>query len=366
MSAGASPGAQRRPDLALLADLQQRYRAAPAVYHATRYWEAYEASIAREVATLDLEQIDSGLYPYLATFGFGTAPYRRRSKSMGAVGAAGGLGRFVDAAHRAVGERRLKMLPYGMTLADVHALALERAELAAAHTGAVPPAQVQTPAFGQPQDRFEVDGRHHSVSHLTYYLRYCFVHGQVGLRGDELIAEIGSGSCKQAAVLRQALPRATLLCFDLPLQLLLGYEYLRGAMGEQVVDLRETLQWTDLSRLQPGRVHFFGNWQAPLLRDRPVDLFWNAASFGEMEPEVVRHYLAQVAERATWIYLMQARHGKESGRRRGGVERPQTFADYCGYLPGHELRGERLAQGALKPYRESGGYFEAVWRRTAA
>jgi putative sugar O-methyltransferase len=351
----------RTPDLALLAELQQRHRAAPPIYHATRYWEAYEASIAREVARLDVEQIDSGLYPYLATFGFGTAPYRRRSKSMRA---GAGLGRIVDAAHRLIGERRLKLLPYGMTLADLHALALERAELAARRTGASPPTDVQAPALGEPQDRFGAAGRFYSVSYITYYLRYCFVHGHVGLRGDEVIAEIGSGSCKQAAVLCQVLPRATILCFDLPLQLFLGYEYLRGFMADRIVEMRHTLDWTDLSALQPGRIHFFGNWQAPILRGRPVDLFWNAASFGEMEPHVVRHYLEQVADRASWIYLMQARHGKQSGRRHGGVQTPQTFEDYSGYLPSHELRAERPAQGALRPYRETGGYFEAVWQRS--
>ena len=350
-----------RPDLALLDELRRRYRESPGIYHATRYWENYEASIAQEIERLELEQIDSGLYPYLATFGFGTGPYRRRSKSLRGGGAV--FGKALDAGHRLVGERKLALLPYGLKLQDVHALALARAELAALQSGARPPAEVAAPAFGDPQDLFEVEGRRYSISYLTYYLRYCFVHEAVGLRGNELIAEIGSGSCKQAAVLKQALPDATILCFDLPLQLFLGYCYSRGFMAEHVVPLEETTGWADLSRLQPGKVHFFGNWQTPLLRERPVDLFWNAASFGEMEPQVVRHYLDQVADRASWIYLMQARHGKESGRRRGGVERPQSFEDYCGYLPGHSLRRERLAQGALKPYRESGGYFEAVWER---
>lgn len=352
-----------RPDPQLLDELRRRYREAPGIYHATRYWENYEAAISKEIERLELEQIDSGLYPYLATFGFGTVPYRRRSKSTGGSGAM--LVKVLDAAHRMVGERKLKMLPYGIKLQDVHALAMARAQLAAVEVSACPPAEVQATSFGDPQDLFEFDGRRHSISYLTYYLRYCFVHGIVGLRGDEVIAEIGSGSCKQVAVLKQALPQATLLCFDLPLQLFLGYHYCRGFMAEHLVALEETMTWTDLSGLQPGKVHFFGNWQAPLLRDRTIDLFWNAASFGEMEPKVVQHYLDQVAGQASWIYLMQARHGKESGRRRGGVERPQTFEDYLRYLPGHVLRGERLAQGALKPYRESGGYFEAVWERAA-
>jgi len=53
-----------------------------------------------------------------------------------------------------------------------------------------------------------------------------------------------------------------------------------------------TLGWTDLSNITPGRVHLLGNWQMPTLREFQFDLFWNAASFGEMEPDVVENYLS--------------------------------------------------------------------------
>jgi putative sugar O-methyltransferase len=354
-----------RLDLTLLTALRERYRAAPAVYHATRYWEAYESSIYQEVARLEVEQIDSGLYPFLATFGFGNGPYRRRSRSKSFKAGRVVVDAVLDTTNRLIGARKLDFLPYHIKLQDLNELALARAELAALRAGAQPPSAVQATAFGDPQDLFEVDGRRFSISYLTYFLRYCLVHQTVRLRGDELFVEIGSGPGKQAAVLKQALPGATLFCFDLPLQLFLAYQYARGFMADAIVPLEQTQDWTDLSGLQSGKIHFFGNWQIPLVNGLRHDVFWNAASFGEMEPHVVKHYLAQVTPGARWIYLMQARHGKESGRRRGGVERPQRFEDYCDYLGGYALRRDQVAQGGLKAYRESGGYFEAVWERSA-
>lgn len=346
-----------RPDLALLQALQQDYRAAPASFHATRYWENYEESISKEVARLDVELIDSGLYPYLATFGFGTVPYRRGSRRFGS--GSGAASKVLDWAGGVKG----RFLPYRMALQDIHELALAKAEWAAARAQARPPTHLRPASFGNPQDLFEVDGRLHSVSFLDYFMRYCFAHQAIRFRGDEVFVEIGSGSGKQAAVLKQLLPDATFLCFDLPLQLFLAYQYARGSAPDHVVELEQTRRWTDLSGLQKGRIHFFGNWQVPLVSALRFDVFWNAASFGEMEPEVVQRYLSYIDGRAQWVYLMQARHGKESGRARGGVERPQSFADYCRYLPRYTLKREQLAQGALKPHRESGGYFEAVWQR---
>lgn len=346
-----------RSELALLEALRQDYRAAPAIYHATRYWERYEASIWGEVARLDPEQIDSGLYPYLTTFGFGTVPYRRSSRRFGA--GSGAARRLLEWA----GELRGRLLPYRMTLQDVHELAFANAELAALRAQARPPTHLRATRFGNPQDVFEVDGSLQSISFLTYFMRYCFAQRSIGFRGDEIFVEIGSGSGKQAIVLKQLLPDATFLCFDLPLQAFLAYRYALGASPGQVVDLAQTRQWRDLCGLQKGRVHFFGNWQVPLLKTLRFDVFWNAASFGEMEPDVVQRYLSYVDGNAEWVYLMQARHGKESGRARGGVERPQRFEDYCRYLSRYTLRRDQRAQGALRPYRESGGYFEAVWQR---
>jgi putative sugar O-methyltransferase len=54
------------------------------------------------------------------------------------------------------------------------------------------------------------------------------------------------------------------------------------------------LNWSDLSKISSGKIHFFGNWQIPMVESKKHDLFINAASFGEMEPEVVQNYLKYI------------------------------------------------------------------------
>ena len=90
------------------------------------------------------------------------------------------------------------------------------------------------------------------------------------------------------------------------------------------------------------------------------DVFWNAASFGEMEPEIVQNYLSYVLGSCKSIYLLQARKGKESTSN-SGVKKPITFEDYSKMLTGYRLINETDAYEAHRKMSQSGGYFQAVW-----
>ena len=112
-----------------------------------------------------------------------------------------------------------------------------------------------------------------------------------------------------------------------------------------------------------GRIHFLGNWQFPLLKNLHYDVFWNAASFGEMEPDVVRNYLKYVINNSNHIYLLQARRGKQRTGK-AHVETPISFEAYCNYLQTYELMDNQEVYNAQSRIRHVGGYFEAVWKST--
>jgi hypothetical protein len=114
--------------------------------------------------------------------------------------------------------------------------------------------------------------------------------------------------------------------------------------------------------LEKGKIHMFGNWQFPLLHEFKFDIFWNAASFGEMEPEIVANYLGYINGNFSWVYLMQARNGKESTSE-AGVVKPILFADY-GKMLGqqYKLVEEDDAYDAHRRVSQTGGYFQAVWQ----
>ena len=342
-------------DMTELTSLLQAYRAAPPEFHATRYWQTYEKRVLEAIAALEFDELRSGKYPVLATFGFNDAVYFRHPNMTPWKRVVRGL------VHRWASQKNW-VLPYGLDVPAIRDMAYRHCELYGQLTGARPISSIAMSDAGGPADLFEVGGRKYSVKFFDYYLRYCFANRHVSLRGDEVIVELGSGSGHQIEILKKLYPELTIFCFDLPAQIFLCQAYLSAALGaDQVVGTEQTRHWTDLSRQRKGAVHFLGNWQMPLLRGGRFDLFWNAASFGEMEPEVVRNYLSCVKGNARWIYLLQARRGK-SLTAKARVERQIRFEDYAGFLDGYALVAEQDVFLAQRRLTDAGGYFEAVWR----
>ena len=223
---------------------------------------------------------------------------------------------------------------------------------------------IEVSDFGAPQDIFEVSGRRYTMLFLDYYLRYCFAHKHIRSRGDEIIVELGPWSGYQIEVLKKLYPNLTILCLDLPAQVYLSQVYLSESLGrDKIVGTDVTLKWRDLQGLRKGCVHFLGNWQMPLLGGLKCDLFWNAASFGEMEPDVVENYLKYVKG---WLHVDISATGT-SRKATGGkthVQEPIDFDDYSKLLSGYSLREEHDAWRAARRLTDSGGYFEAIWMKS--
>jgi putative sugar O-methyltransferase len=339
-----------------LSNLVHEYKNAPREFQATSYWHSYENAIFDTIRSIDPRQLRSGKYPILGTFGFHDEIYTYHPN----------LPLWKKAVlkffHRYVIRNR-GILPYHLRASDIREMAYRHCELTALINNAKPIREIEVSDFGAPQDIFEVNGRKYTMPFLNYYLRYCFAHKHVRFKGNEIVVELGSGSGYQTEVLKKVYPGMTIICLDLPAQIFLCQEYLTESLGkENVVGTEMTLKWKDLQGLKKGHVHCLGNWQIPLLRNLKYDLFWNAASFGEMEPDVVENYLNYVKGNCRWIYLLQARHGKEtSGKVQ--VKKPIVFADYGRLLAGYVLREEHDAWHAHKRLSDSGGYFEGIWMK---
>jgi len=343
-----------------LEKLNAAYRNAPEIFQAGRYWKSYEEQIIDEVSSADLSELRSGKYPIFSTFGFNDLVYNYHPRMPFYVKLMRKLVRrfFID--NRA-------SLPYSLRLDDIREMAYNYCDIQGQLSNARPISSIETSLFGNPQDLFTFKGKQYTMKFLSFYARYCFAQKFTKLKGDEVIVELGSGSGYQVEILKKAYPNLTILCFDLPAQLFLCEQYLGNVLGrDAVVSSEQNINRTDLSNLEKGKVHFFGNWQFPLIKDFQFDLFWNAASFGEMEPEIVANYLSYVGSNCKWIYLMQARNGKESSQD-SGVRKPTVFADYNQMLAGrYELVQEEDAFDAHRRVSQTGGYFQAIWHRAGA
>ncbi len=336
--------------------LYAAYQQAPEIFHVGRYWQAYEQKIIEEVKTADLRELRSGKYPLFSTFGFNDLVYHYHPTMPSYVKSARKLVRKLFIDNRA-------SLPYSLKLDDIREMAYRHCLLQGQLTGALPITAIEASDFGNPQDVFLFQGKMYTMSFLNFYLRYCFVQNYTNIKGDEIIVELGSGSGYQTEILKKLYPNLTILCFDLPAQLYLCEQYLTGVFGKDAIESSENnLTITSLSEIKKGKINFLGNWQMPLLRGFAFDVFWNAASFGEMEPEIVANYLSYVKDEAAWVYLLQARNGKESTQSTGVVQ-PIRFDDYQTMLAStHALVHEEDVYEANRRMSKTGGYFQAVWK----
>lgn len=337
-----------------LKDLIDAYEAAPEEFQATAYWQTYKKPILNALENIDLNELRSGKYPILASFGFNEFTFNNLESMNTRVKVAG------SAAKRALVNAKT-IAPYSIDLSDVRDMAYRHCELYGQLTNSKPISELHVSNYGNPDDLFEINGKPYTMQFLGFYIRYCFLNQHLKLRGDEVIVELGSGSGHQVEVLKKLYPDMTILCFDLPTQLYVCEKYMENALGkDSIVSSQETLNWDNLTKVQKGKVHFFGSWQIPMAQQFEFDIFWNAASFGEMEPEVVQNYLSYVKPGAKNVYLLQARHGKEARR----VNNPITFEHYNNWLEGFSLIHEEEPYRAHMKIKESGGYFHAVWKKS--
>lgn len=339
-----------------LKSLLEEYYKAPEIFQAGRYWKNYEEKIINEIENANINQLRSGDYPIFGTFGFSESVYHYHPDMPFHLSLMKKVIRSLFITNRS-------LLPYSLSLKDIREMAynncLVQGELAKIKSIS----EIEASTFGNPSDLFEINGKKYTMQFLNFYIRLCFAQRHIEMKGSETIVELGSGSGFQVELLKKVFPDLTILCFDLPFPLVLCEQYLSESLGKQnIVKSTETIDWTDLNDLQKGKVHMFGNWKFPLIKEFKFDIFWNAASFGEMEPTIVKNYLSYVINSGKFIYLLQARNGKESTKT-SGVETPITFNDYKDMLSGYQMIKESDAFEAHRKMFQSGGYFQAVWER---
>jgi putative sugar O-methyltransferase len=336
----------------LLEKIIRSYKNAPKEFQATRYWDSKESSILQAIKNIEPGELRSGKYRILETFGFCESVFHKISKSRLKI-------KIILSLIWKVLFRGRTYLAYSVDLSDIREMAYHHCELLGELSKAKPISSMQTSKFGNPEDLFKINGNEYSMQFLSYYIRYCFVQKHISLNGQEIIVELGSGSGHQIEVLKKLYPELTILCFDLPPQIYLCELYLTNVFGkDNVVSIEETLNWTDLSKLKKGKIHFMGNWQIPVLQNFKFDIFWNAASFGEMEPHVVENYLSYILMNCTWVYLLQIREGNPIK----SVNHPVVYDDYNRWLKNFTLIDQHDAYKAHKRLTENRGYFEAIWK----
>ena len=191
---------------------------------------------------------------------------------------------------------------------------------------------------GNPEDVITVNGKIYTTSILYYYLRYVYCTRFINFDDISILVELGSGCGKQVEVIKKLHPDICFFIFEIPPQLYVCEQYLTSVFPESVVSYKQTRDM-NVPRVEKGKIFIFGNWKFPLIEKVNVGLFWNAASFQEMEPDVVSNYLEFVNAQAKYVYLFEKMDGKElaSELQGGGVLQKTTIQEYINGLSNFRL-----------------------------
>ena len=200
---------------------------------------------------------------------------------------------------------------------------------------------------GNPLDGFEVEGRRFSRSMLNYLHGLAFLKQQLGsegMRQIRTILEIGGGYGTLGEILHQCGPEYAYLDVDIPPTGAVALHYLGQLKGIKLHDYGETRELLEVQVPEPGHQMVLCPWQLPRVHGT-VDLLWNFISFQEMEPEVVRFYLAEGRRLgAKYVLLRNLREGKQKKRpgSGAGVETPVLGDDYDSFLPDYRLLAKNV------------------------
>jgi putative sugar O-methyltransferase len=155
----------------------------------------------------------------------------------------------------------------------------------------------------------------------------------VSLNKIDTILELGAGLGRNIEVLAHLLPNATLFVVDIPPQLYVTNQYLSKVFGDRVIPYRKAIALKPktgqgLPVEVKGKIVILPSWQMPAWSDIKINLFWNSASFQEMEPDVVTNYLGLVKKMSPeWIYINALPGGNYRGTwspGKGGTKLPVT------------------------------------------
>jgi putative sugar O-methyltransferase len=368
----------------LLDLMLQDLRRAPEEYRPTNYWDVHERHFLPELKRLGLHDFRRRKNSILGSFGATDLdPLQIDFHSSVVVSNPltrklpfhDGMLRLLNSlAHtrplsRAGVSRLQRISPvkasiyYDIAPEDLRQMAYDYVRARAERVGARSIHELEPSLAGNPEDVFQIGDRTYTMATFFYYLEYVYCCQFIDFDDVQVYVELGSGLGKQVEVLKKLHPKICFLLFDIPPQLYVCERYLDTVFPGDVVSYQTTRDLADPPAPEPGKIFMFGSWKFPILERAKIDLFWNAASFQEMEPDVVANYLRPVNRRANAVFLHEVMHGKEVAARRGqsGVLEQTTLEHYRRALSNFELVD-------MTPTRKPAGnplphHWDSFWKR---
>lgn len=186
-------------------------------------------------------------------------------------------------------------------------------------------APCRTDRIGNPRDVYEDEDGLWSLAQLRDCTTYLGFVGSVDVAPDAIVCEIGPGMGRTAGIMASYHPDRTFVLFDIPPQLYVLNQYLKKRFGDRVVPFERAMD-IDMNGVEAlpaelrGKIVILPTAKMPEWSGLKIDLFWNSASFQEMEPDIVRNYLRLVRNmRPSAIFISASPGGNHLGPWRPGL-----------------------------------------------
>ena len=324
-----NPIQQVKDDPELLELMMQDYLSVSNLFKPTNYWSYYEKAILSELRELGLHDFRgrnnssfssfgaTDLFPFSALLNLGTrlnlSPYNPRLMIM----------RFFVKTYLKIMKLQTQLTRNSIKRPSdeyrgINLSCYKFAKSYGEENGAKPIDEFEDSLVGNPENVFYVNDKLYTDSLLSHYIHYAYCCKHMNFDSIDTIMEIGSGSGKQIEVIKKLHKHLCFYVFDISPQLYVCEQYLSTLFPDSVVSYRQTRTMKSIPEQRKGKIFIFGNWKIPELTNLNPDLFWNSASFQEMEPAVVLNYLKYVNQLTTkYVFLNEKMKGKEVAKTKG-------------------------------------------------
>lgn len=320
-------------DFALLEEMMDDLKVASPLYQPTNYWAYYEKRFLPELRNAGLRNVRRRRDSVLSSFGATDLTIKPK---LAAKAGARGVGVFARMIDSVLNQNPLLELKLDQ-ISDDGITRYFYAHTKAKFDGIRMDLRISPAATcGNPEDLVEIDSLPWSRAHLQYCSMFADAARYIRFPAEGVLCELGAGMGRNVQVMAKLFDRATLLHFDIPPQLYVANQYLQEVFGSRVLPYREAkrlLPAADDGRVPKeaqGKILLLPTWRMPDWASTKIDLFWNSASFQEMEPKVVTNYLQLVrGMRPEWIYINANPTGCTWGEdKEGGGRIPVTESVY--------------------------------------
>ena len=334
------------------------------LYQPTKYWKEYTNKVSELIKKIGLHDFRRSNERVLSSFGcLDTGPPLHYSTLLnGTKNLDKHTKDFLDPAFKianSLWESGEPVGPNGLTIKNFFLMSKRLADAKAMEVGLKPLSELSISRYGNPFGYIKNDS-HHTFRSIYYFNFVCFIAQFADLSQYSTVVEIGSGSGGQTEILKKLFPQLTIILLDLAPQLYVAERYLSKSLPGDVISYRETNSKDWKEPFLPGKIYCLPLRAIEALAPVGNVLFWNAASFGEMEPNVLQNYAKHISSFSTDLFLMQMFSGKN------GTDNPVDMPFYETAFSSYELIGKAYStmSDTITPISEDFNvYHNTFWKR---